>query len=178
MIRPRTAVITGAPGAGKTALIDELAARGLRTVSEAARAILRDPGGMTLRAKDPLGFADAMMVREIADLEAIPDDGKWTVFDRGIGDSLSCMRLSGLTVSSDTLRFATSFGYSGPIFVAPGWRDIFHGDTERNQTWDEAVASGEAVEAMWRKLGHELIELPRASISARADFVEARFARG
>lgn len=177
MVRSRTAVVTGAPGAGKTALIDELSRRGLRTVSETARAILLKPGGMALRTEDPLGFAEAMIAREVADLEAVPDDGEWTVFDRGIGDSLGFARLIGVELSTSTLQYATSFGYSGPIFVASAWRDIFHGDSERTQTWDEAVASGESVEAMWRELGYELAKLPLASLAHRADLVEASLAK-
>ena len=58
---PRRIAIMGAPGAGKSTLIAELAARGWRTVPEAARTILQQPGGMDLRAGDPLGFAQAML---------------------------------------------------------------------------------------------------------------------
>ena len=82
-IIPRTAVITGAPGAGKTALIEVLALRGWRTVPEVARAILRQSGGMALRVSDPMEFGAAMLEREIAGLEGVKDDGTWTIFDRG-----------------------------------------------------------------------------------------------
>ena len=176
MIISRTAVVTGPPGAGKTALIDELARRGLRTVAEAARAILRGTGGMALRAGDPLGFARAMLVREVADLAALPDDGEWTIFDRGIGDSLGFLRLAGLDPPTELKSLATSSRYSGPVFLAPAWQGIFHGDAERVQTWSEALVSGEAVAAAWRALGYDLIELPRISPEARADFVEAELA--
>lgn len=175
-IVPQTAVITGAPGAGKTALIEELARRGFGTVAEAARAILREPGGMALRAGDPLGFARAMLARELADLAAVPNDGAWTIFDRGIGDSSGFLRLAGLDPPAELKLLATSSRYSGPVFLAPAWQDIFHGDAERVQTWSEALASGEAVAAAWRALGYELIELPRSSPAARADFVEAELA--
>lgn len=172
LIRSRTAVVTGAPGAGKTALIEELARRGYRTIPEAARAILREPGGMALRADDPLGFAQAMLARELADLKATSDDGIWTIFDRGIGDSLGFLRLIGLDPPAAAGEQVDSLRYSGPVFVAPPWQEIFHGDTERIQNWDEALASGEAVSATWRGLGYELTELPLAPLARRADFVE------
>lgn len=177
-IVPRTAVITGAPGAGKTALIDELAQRGFRTVPEAARAILREPGGMALRASDPLGFAEAMRQRELTDLEAVPIDGEWTIFDRGFGDTVGFLRLARIEQTGFVARLAASKRYSGPVFVAPAWEDIFHTDAERNQTWEEAVASGAAVVASWQELGYELVELPVSGVAERADFVAARLARG
>lgn len=176
MIRSRTAVVTGAPGAGKTALIEELARRGYRTVSEAARAILREPGGMKLRTDDPLEFAEAMLARELAELKASSDDGPWTIFDRGIGDSLAFLQLIQFVPSEKMIRRATSLKYSGPIFVAPPWREIFRSDAERIQNWGEAIASGDAVSSVWRELGYQLVELPLASIARRADFVEATLA--
>ena len=177
VVRAKTAVITGAPGSGKTALIEELAARGLRVVPEAARAILREPGGMALRADDPLGFADAMLAREVADLKSVSDEDTWTIFDRGIGDSLGFLRLIGADLSTGILQQATSIRYSGPVFVAPSWKEIFHRDAERTQTWDQALASGVAVSEGWLGLGYNLIELPLTTLSERASFVEARLAK-
>ena len=171
VIRAKTAVITGAPGAGKTALIEELAARGLRVVPEAARAILREPGGMELRAENPLGFARAMIAREICDLAAVRDDDRWTVFDRGLGDSLGFMRLSGLAVPADLEAQLAEWRYSGPVFVALAWNAIFRNDTERVQDWAEAQASGSAVIKAWSEAGYPLVELPFGMVGERADFV-------
>ena len=174
MIALRTAVVTGAPGAGKTALLEELALRGWRIVPEAARAILREPGGMVLRGDDPLGFAQQMLAREIADLDAVCDDGRWTIFDRGIGDTIGFLRLSGLLSITESARWNEGPRYSGPIFFAPAWKAIYHPDPERIQTWVEAVASGAAVAEGWHGEGFTPIELPLATVSERADFVEVR----
>ena len=173
-VQPRTAVITGAPGSGKTALLAELAHRGWRIVPEAARAILREPGGMALRQDNPLGFAQQMLAREIADLDAVRDDGRWTIFDRGIGDTIGFLRLSGLLSGLDSTRWNDGPRYSGPVFFAPGWEAIYHPDAERIQTWTEAIASGAAVAEGWRSEGFELVELPLATVNERADIVEAR----
>ena len=167
-------MITGAPGAGKTALIEVLALRGWRTVPEVARAILRQSGGMALRVSDPMEFGAAMLEREIAGLEGVKDDGTWTIFDRGIGDSLGFFELSGLQPPSLFVHRAAALRYSGPIFAAPAWADIFCSDDERTQDWDEAVASGEAVKRTWRDAGYFPIDLPLATPELRADFVEAR----
>ena len=173
ILRPRTAVISGAPGSGKTALLSTLARRGFRVVDEAARAILREPGGMALRADDPLAFAKAMFAREMADLESVADDRRWTIFDRGLADSVGFLRLSGIAVPAEMARWPAQIRYSGPVFLAPAWARIYRGDAERIQDWDQAVASGEAVAAAWRDAGHNPIDLPQIAPEERADFVQS-----
>ena len=168
-MRPRTAVITGAPGAGKTTMLEMLAKRGWRVVSEAARAILREPGGMALRGDNPLGFTRAMIEREIADLAAAPDDGRWTIFDRGFFDSVAFLNLSGNRASPIAVP---PLRYSGPIFVAPAWKKIYHSDAERIQDWSEAQVSGNAVTAAWKAAGYPLVSVPLGAPLERAVFVE------
>ena len=167
-MRPLTAVITGAPGAGKTTLLETLAKRGWRVVPEAARAILREPGGMALRKDDPLGFTRAMIEREMADLAAVPDDGRWTIFDRGFFDSIAFWNLSGGHTSPMAVPLQR---YSGPVFVAPAWAEIFRSDAERIQDWNEAQVSGDAVTAAWIAAGYALVNLPLRTPLERADFV-------
>lgn len=167
-MRPRTAVITGAPGAGKTTLLETLAKRSWRVVPEAARTILREPGGMALRKDDPLGFTRAMIEREIADLAAAPDDGRWTIFDRGFFDSVAFLNLSGGGGSPMTVPLLR---YSGPVFVAPAWAEIYHSDAERIQNWGEAQISGDAVTEAWIAAGYSLVILPLSTPLERANFV-------
>ena len=168
LVRPRTAVITGAPGAGKTTLLEMLATRGWRVVPEAARAILREPGGMALRNDDPLGFTRAMIEREMAHLAAAPDDGRWTIFDRGFFDSIAFLNLSGSRASAMAVP---PLRYSGPVFVAPAWAEIYHPDAERIQDLSEAQVSGDAVTAAWIAAGYALVALPLGTPLERAEFV-------
>lgn len=71
LLVPRQVVLTGAPGAGKTTLLDAAAAAGLTTSPEVARQLLQQPGGMELRATDPLGFAEAMLEAHAREYERL-----------------------------------------------------------------------------------------------------------
>jgi predicted ATPase len=168
--RPRHAVLTGAPGAGKTTLLEAAATAGIATSHEVARAILVAPGGMALRAGDPLAFAEAMLAAHMAELAAA--EGREPVlFDRGLPDVVGFLEVSGLPVSGRIDRACRTVRYDGPILRAPAWREIYQQDEQRIQTWDEAVESDAAVTAAWSRYGYEVIDLPFASLQERLAFL-------
>ncbi|RJX65504.1 hypothetical protein D6858_14380 [Tsuneonella suprasediminis] len=174
MSGPIRAVVTGGPGAGKSTLLAELARRGFSVEEEAARAILQAPDGMTLREHDPQGFADAMFAQELASFERAGAREGATVFDRGFPDTVGFLRLEGLPLPEAMDRICRDVRYSGPIFRAPPWQEIYRSDEERIQDWAEAQASDGAVCAAWRNYGYDLIDLPFVSPAERADFVIER----
>lgn len=166
----RRAVITGAPGAGKSALIDALAARGVSTHQEVARVILQQEGGMALRADDPLGFAEAMFEAQLEVYRRSGDAGV-TVLDRGFADIVGFLDISGLSIPAHIDGACRELRFEGPVFHARPWRDIYVGDSERIQDWNEAVESDRAVIAAWLRYGYSLVELPFVPVEERADFV-------
>jgi predicted ATPase len=169
----RRAVITGAPGAGKTVLIEALTARDVATHHEVARAILQASGGMALRQEDPLGFAVAMFEEQLALYETAVSE-RPVVFDRGFADIAGFLDISGVAVPDIIDRACRSLRFDGPVFHARPWRAIYVGDSERIQDWDEAVESDRAVIAAWRRYGYAPIELPFVSAEERAAFVIER----
>ena len=172
MSGPRRIVLTGGPGAGKTTLLDELARRGFRCIPEAARAVLRMPGGLDLRARDPDGFAQAILEREIERFTGGEDCEGTVFFDRGLGD-LASMPVSLPALRSRITKAVRDYRYDPVVFRAPAWQAIYRQDSERTQTWVEAVASDKAVTAAWEGAGYTIIDLPMLDPAGRADFVLA-----
>jgi predicted ATPase len=172
-VPPRRAVITGAPGAGKTTLLEEASAAGLTTSPEVARQLLQAPGGMDLRADDPLGFAEAMLAAHRREFEAYAAAPSPVLFDRGFPDVVGFLDVSGLPVSPAIDRACRSLRYSGPVFRAPAWAAIYQQDAERIQDWEAALASDLAVTAAWRRYGYAVIDLPLVSVGKRLNFLNA-----
>lgn len=168
----RQYVLTGAPGGGKSTLIDEARRRGIATSPEVARAILSQPGGMELRRDDPLGFAEAMLEAHRREWERHSGTGIPVIFDRGFPDVVGFLEVSGLNVTPEIDRVCRTLRYSGPILRAPAWREIYCQDAQRIQSWEEAVASDEAVTAAWRRYGYEVSDLPFATIAERLRILE------
>ena len=173
IILPRQAVITGAPGAGKTTLLNAAEAAGLQTSPEVARQLLQSPGGMELRAADPLAFAEAMAEAHLREFERHADHPAPVLFDRGFPDVVGFLDVSGLPVSPTIDRLCRTLRYTGPILRAPAWAAIYVQDAERIQDWEQAVASDEAVTAAWRRYGYDVVDLPLTGVGERLDFVRA-----
>lgn len=166
---PLRAVITGGPGAGKSTLLIALADEGFKTFPEVARNLLQAPGGMALRTDQPAEFAAAMLEAErVAWLAAKTG---CSIYDRGFPDIAGFLELESLPVSKEILEACCRLRYSGPIFRAPPWREIYLQDEERIQSWDQAVDSNLAVCNAWNKYGYELVDLPLAPVADRVQFV-------
>lgn len=167
----RSAVLTGAPGAGKTTLLNAAEAAGFITSPEVARQLLQSPGGMELRAADPLGFAEAMLEAHAFEFERHAGADSVVLFDRGFPDVVGFLDVSGLPVPKAVDQACRTLRYHGPILRAPAWAAIYAQDAERIQDWEQAVASDEAVTAAWRRYGYRVTDLPLAGVDKRLDFL-------
>jgi predicted ATPase len=114
-------VLTGTPGAGKTTLLDAAAALGFTTSPEVARDLLRQPGGMALRADDPLGFAEAILAGHRREYERLSGLTNLVVFDRGFPDMVGFLDLEGLPVPRSVDQACRNLRYSGPVWQPPAW---------------------------------------------------------
>lgn len=158
-------------------MLELLNARGIAAEHEVARAILRAPGGMEMRARRPHDFALAMLAAESAAYARAAMNAGPTIFDRGFPDIAGFLRVEHLAIPERVDRACREKRYDGPIFRAPPWREIYRPDAERIQDWDQAVASDRMVCAAWRDFGYELIDLPLIPADARADFLVSALGR-
>ncbi|EEX15155.1 conserved hypothetical protein [Citreicella sp. SE45] len=172
-------VVTGGPGAGKTSLITELARRGLHTIPESGRAIIREEmasGGDALPWGNRMAYAERMLERDLRayeDAQALSDP---VIFDRGIPDIMGYLTLCGLPVPSHLTAAAKTALYNRRVLLALFWDEIFTQDTERKQTRAEAEATCAVMREIYTALGYKITELPCTDIASRADFVSAQLA--
>ena len=167
-------VITGGPGSGKTSLIDALRSRGYACSTEAGRAIIQDQvtiSGSALPWSNRTLFAELMLQWEMRSYHLAEQSVGPVFFDRGVPDVLGYLRLVGLPVPEHMKKAATEFHYNRTVFVAPPWREIFHQDVERKQDFDEAQRTYEALFSTYKKLGYDLVELPRVALEGRLEFI-------
>lgn len=167
-------IITGGPGSGKTTLINALRDRGFLGVSEVGRQIIREQlaiGGDALHGQNQRKFCDLMLSRSMYTFEQVTETEKPVFFDRGIPELIGYCRLVNLPIPKYLENATHLFRYNRYVFIAPPWEAIYQHDTERQQSWQEAVDTYHCVANAYLESGYTLIELPKASVLDRVNFV-------
>lgn len=167
-------VVTGGPGSGKSTLLHGLEQRGYARSIEAGRGIIQDQVAIRGRAlpwDDRQLFAELMLSWEMRSYHIAEQTSGAIFFDRGVPDVLGYLRLCGIPVPDHVLAAAEVFRYNKTVFIAPPWQEIFQQDRERKQDFDEAIRTYEALVEAYQGQKYTLVELPRASVTDRIEFV-------
>lgn len=165
-------LITGCSGGGKSTLLAELAARGHHIVEEPGRRIVRQElqsGGRALPWVDPVAFLRRAVRMALADRAAARDLAGWVFFDRGLIDAASA--LEDLTGEPVLAELAAAHPYHRRVFMAPPWPEIYETDAERRHGFEDTLPEYHRLAKALPALGYEVTALPKAPVSARADFV-------
>ncbi|HWV70240.1 MAG TPA: AAA family ATPase [Pseudosphingobacterium sp.] len=169
-------ILTGGPGAGKTSLLQELNARGYTIVHETGRSVIQQQvaiDGDALPWKDTQLFAQHMLAADISNYLQHDGAKNIIIFDRGIPDVLGYALLSEIDRVAPYRKQAKQFLYNKYVFILPPWETIYVNDHERKQDFTVARNTYEVMYKTYKKLGYHLINLPKVSISERADiFIE------
>lgn len=164
-------VLTGGPGSGKTSLANSLQQHDFRVAKESGRTVLKNEGGIALREINSEAYALAMLDLDKQNFMSSIATQKPMVFDRGFPDIAGYLDLMNIEIPKPLDHVCMTYRYTGPIFALPPWAQIYRNDEERIQNFEQAGATYEAVCSAWRKYGYNLIELPKASVQERTDFV-------
>jgi predicted ATPase len=168
----RFVVLSGCSGGGKSTLVEELGVRGHHVVEEPGRRIVKqelERGGNALPWLDAAAFARRAIDVALSDRELAWNRRGWVFFDRGLIDAVSA--LEDVTGEPMLQAFGAQHRYHRKVFLAPIWPEIYRGDTDRRHGFEAAVAEFERLQQAYPALGYEVIMLPKADVSARADFV-------
>lgn len=176
IIRDNFHIFTGGPGSGKTSVIEALRARGYACVAEVGRQIIQEQvaiGGDALHTADAVKYRELMLSRSIYTYNQVQEREAPVFFDRGIPELVGYGDLIGAETPAYIRKAADLFRYNKRVFIMPPWAEIYAQDDERKQDFAEAVATYRFAADIYPKLGYELVEVPKLSVSGRVDFVLA-----
>jgi predicted ATPase len=167
-------VITGASGTGKTLLLENLRTRGHRCFDETVRKTLTGQiaiGGHALPSKDPQSFVRELLRLSLLDLEDAQACGGLAFFDRGLPDLVVYARRFGVA-QAEFEEAAAKRRYAKRVFILPPWREIFVNDDFRQASYDAYCSVHAMIERAYSDSGYDLVEVPKAAVDIRADFIE------
>ena len=165
-------ILTGAPGTGKTAVLDELRAD-LRCVDEPGRRVLahqRATAGIGTPAQDASRFVDLLLELAIADYETAARQAGPTLFDRGIPDCIAYAVHLGVD-PGPSVTASDRHRYHDEVLVLEPWEHIYTRDDERTMSFDQTVAFHDALTAAYDRAGYTLIPVPQGTVQPRVAFV-------
>ena len=172
-------VITGAPGAGKTALLQALRVRGYEVVADTPRAIIQERRRRGLSPRpEPLAFTKETLRIDIENYQRYSGHSGHVFFERGVLDALAGLDAKLPLSESDFGMWLSKYPYFSKVFVLPPWRAIYVTDAERDHTFEHAQWVDRVTREWYRRCGYQIVEVPMASVDERCEFVLRECARG
>ncbi|MCD5317146.1 AAA family ATPase [Kineosporia babensis] len=172
----RLVAITGAPGAGKTTMLEHLAADGFATMAEGARAIVREQvsiGGLAQPGLDSLLYAELMLNWEIRSFREASRLAGPVFFDRTVVDAIGYLMMIGEEVPHHFYEAAKQLRYDSTVIVAPFWPEIYLQDSERDSGPDQALRSCEFMCRAYEEVGYSLLVLPKVAVEERVSLLRS-----
>lgn len=169
-------VITGGPGVGKTTLLNALAAGGITVIPEVARAIIKEQlatNGNALPWANKERYAELMLEASIRDYKRVVERQPQGTcfFDRSALDAVCYAAMIDYPISLATMREVLACHYHSKVFILPPWREIYETDSERKQTWEEAMTTYRQLKLTYERHGYEIIDVPIGSVEKRKEFI-------
>lgn len=165
-------VLTGGPGAGKTAVLNELRSRGYGGADDSARAYIAERRSQGLSPRpELLEFASEVLRRDIVNYSDAGSEFGVTFFDRGVVDSLGMLN-DIAPMDEERLRTCLqTYRFHKDVFILPPWQAIYANDSERDQTFSEAQGVFERVVKWYRQCDYHVLEVPPMAVPMRVDYV-------
>ena len=169
----RLHVLTGAPGSGKTAILEGLGDR-VRTLEEPAREVIAEQraiGGAGTTDQDPALFVALLLERSIDKHRvALRSAGALALFDRGVPDCVAYAAVLGVD-PTESLAAAERYRYNPRVMILEPWKQIYATDTERTMSYEQTIPFHEALVEAYEGVGYTLVSVPTGSIEDRVAFV-------
>ena len=173
-MNPKKVVIAGGPGTGKTTLINHLKALGFNCYDEISRQVTlqaRKDGIEQLFLTEPLLFSEKLLEGRTQQFMDAAKESETVVFlDRGLPDVLAYMDYIGDSYPAHFVASCETHKYDSIFILAP-WQEIFTSDSERYESFEEAIEIHHHLLETYKRFGYQLIDVPFGSVKNRSDFI-------
>lgn len=164
--------ISGAPGTGKTSLIEGLSKQGYKCHTEVSREIIAEQfkiGGDITPWKNLNAFSELVIDERLKQFKLAKNEIEF--FDRTIIDSLAYLLKDALPISEKWDGLANEFRYSKIAFITPPWERIYKCDSERMEDFETATSIHEYMIKAYELYGYEVVIIPKTSVKERIQFI-------
>ena len=169
-------LLTGAPGTGKTTVIEALIKHRYYCLPEISRSIIlegQQKGVDQLFLTDPNLFNNRVLEGRIEQFESCTTiDSEFVFFDRGLPDIMAYNTYVNETHDERLMQALADYRYD-EVFVFPPWQKIYQQDNERYESFNEATTIHHNIITTLSKLQYQYHLIPLDSITTRVHFIIA-----
>lgn len=165
-------VITGAPGTGKTTIVEHLKKIGYSCKEEISRKIISEQiakNGEALPWKNLNLFSKKVF--DLRKKQFLKSKEKLCFFDRGIVDTYAYLEIGKLEISSNIKESIKTLRYNKKVFYTPVWEEIYTKDKERRESLEQAKKIEENLISCYSLHNYQLIKIPIGNIEKRVKFI-------
>jgi predicted ATPase len=146
---------------------------GYATVADTAPAIIqkRKKNGLSPRPR-PVEFVMECLQSDIFQYESATSNmSAFVFFDRSVLDTLGILSELGHLSDAERKYWVVQYPYYIKAFILPPWREIYETDSERDQTFEEAIQVYDRICHWYTQCGYQLIEVAPGLVNERCDYV-------
>jgi len=168
-------VITGGPSTGKSTVIEELKQRNFYSFDEVSRDIIREAkekGIDQLFLEDPLLFSRLLIegrLKHYKEADELKED--FVFFDRGLPDVNAYLKFVKQEIPEEFDAITREHPYDKLVFIMPPWQEIFTGDEERYEDFNQAQLIHNKLVNYYKELGYYLVFVPFGPVEKRVDYI-------
>ena len=166
-------IITGAPGTGKTTIINSLKKKDHYCAEEISRELIAEQisiGGNILPWKDQIAFENKIAQRRYKQYLDSPENCI-CFFDRSSVDCIAYLNNNKLESTSQINQIIKNCIFNKTVFYTPIWEEIYKNDSERQESFDQSIKIDKHLKNSYIKFGYTIIEIPKTTLDKRIDFI-------
>jgi predicted ATPase len=169
----RKYIITGAPGTGKTTIINALIKKGYSCAEEISRELIAEQlsiGGDILPWKNQIAFENHIAnLRKEQYLNCSEKENYF--FDRSSIDCIAYLKVNKLEITNEISQIIKECIFNKQVFITPLWEEIYINDGERIEDIKSALNIENSIIKTYKSLGYNLITVPKLSVKERVNFI-------
>lgn len=165
-------VITGAPGGGKTSILNGLAEKGFKCFPEESRILIKElteANSKSLPWIDLLAFNELLLERQIKQYLSASDGVCF--LDRSFVDNIGYLNSSNLQPFPRLVDAVNRYRFNKKVFFTEPWEEIYINDSERKEPFSMALAITNHMKKAYIDSGYEVVAVPKLPVPERIDFI-------